>query len=577
MEAGEPDVFVVTDESLYKYKSKLLDQYDVISFKEAMEHFPDADVYVTWNKAAATAKMLTSMLPAEKIHFLEDKDSETKIREMENRNNDSSHFSTAITSTESNITEIEHITPEFLSMIKLPDEKCKQLNYLLVMPIMPEVPAFEFIFQVGIAYVSSALKASGRKVFILNLDLNSSGNPYDLLENEIIKNKIDVVMTGGVSLQFWKIKKIIDVAKMTSPNIVTIVGGILITADPQPVMQALKNADYGVIGEGEITINSLAYALETNNYTPDIDGIVFRRDNKWVVREKYPAIHDLGILPYPDYEGFGYSKYIKKASEYHKRAFINSSRSCTNRCTFCFSKHGKYRRMEIDDVFKLLDWMFSLYPDIRRLHMGDEISFSDPEYAIEFSRRIKPYNLSWRCSLRVDKKITSEMLAAMKDSGNDRILIGIESADNNVLKSMRKRITIEQVEDAIALANEVGATMDGNLIFGDLEEDMNSIIRSLNWYIKHNKNVKGVFMIRVHPGSPLYEIACERNLIKNRVKYVKSYMLPKAKPVNLSKLTESEFVALTSLLNFFNRLQGEDEGGLLKLPTMLEIMNKLEF
>ena len=574
--SGEPDVFVEKDENLDKYKSKLLDKYDVISFKEAMDRFPNADVWVTWRRVGITKKMLIAALPPNKIHFLEDMDSEAELRMMEEDSINKQILQATSSDGTAASAEIANITQEFLSMIKLPDEKCKKLNYLLVMPISESVNRFEFIFHVGIAYISSALKASGRQLFILNLDHVNTGNPYVLLKQEIIRNKIDVIMTGGVSVYFWNIKKIIDAAKEVSPNIKTIVGGIVITSDPAAAMEAFQNADYGIIGEGEITVNSLAYALETNDYMPDINGIVFRKNDEWVVREKYPSVPDLRILPYPDYEGFGYSRYIEKAAGHHKRAFINSSRSCMHRCTFCFNKHGKYRRLSMDDTFKLIDWMLQSYPGIKRLHLGDELSFSTPEYAIEFSRRIKPYKLSWRCSTRVDKRINEEMLIALKNSGCNRILIGIESADNNVLKSMRKGINIEQVEKAIAMANKVGAQMDGNLIFGDLAEDMDSVVHSLNWFIKHRKNVKEMFMIRIHPGSHLYEVACEKNLIKNRADYIKSYMLPGAVPVNLSKLSQSEFSALSFLLKFMNRLQLEGESGFLALPILLKIMNKLQ-
>ena len=538
-EAGEPDLFVEKDENLCIYKNKFLDKYDVVSFKEAMERFPNADVWVTWRKAEKTRKMLSAVLPAEKLHFLED------------RSADSAYH---VIGTRLDTTGISNITPAFLSMIKLLDEKCKKLNYLLVMPVMPRLDQFAFTFQTGIASVSSALKASGRKLFNLNLDLNSSGNPYDLLKNEIIKHKIDVVMTGGVNSQFKSLKQILDTAKEADPNIITVVGGVIVTADPTAAMEAFENADYGVIGEGEITINALAYALETNNYMPDIDGVVFRRNDQWVARVKYPSVPDLSILPYPDYAGFEYSQYLENATGKDKRAFLTTSRSCIYRCTFCFSKHGKYRRLSIDDVFKLIDWVLSLYPSVRRLHLGDEISFSEPEYAIEFSRRIKPYKLNWICTLRADR-VTKEMLVAMKDSGCKGTLIGIESADNSILKSMRKGFTIEQLEKGISIANEVGLRMVGFLLFGDLEETMDTALCSINWYIKHKKNVSGLTMIRIDPGSRLYEIACERDLISNRAEYIRNYKLSGSRLINLSKLTESEFIMLPHLLKIMEALQ----------------------
>ena len=43
--------------------------------------------------------------------------------------------------------------------------------------------------------------------------------------------------------------------KSIAPNVITIVGGGMMTSDPIPAMTALHGvADYGVIGEGEITV-----------------------------------------------------------------------------------------------------------------------------------------------------------------------------------------------------------------------------------------------------------------------------------------------------------------------------------
>ena len=548
--AGIPDVFVEKDENLAKYTTKLLDKYNVVSLNVALARYPDADIWVTYPKAGITRQALIDAgVLAAKIHLLEDRRFDPGYRALA----PAARMNGKLIND-----EIPNITSEFLSMIKLPDENCKMLNYLLVIPAIPRMAsgriASGFVFQIGIAYLSSALKASGRKLFTINLGLPSVNKPYDLLKDEIIKNKIDVVMTGGLNSQFQNLKMIVDIAKNINPNIITILGGIIITADPISTMEAFENADYGVIGEGEITINSLAYALETDDYTPDIEGIVFRQNNQWVAREKYPTVHDLSILPYPDYEGFNYGEHLDNAVGQDKRIFINTSRSCLHRCTFCFNKHGKYRRLQLDDVFKLIDWVLSLYPDAKRLHMGDELSFSKPEYAIEFSHRIKPYKINWQCTLRVDR-VNKEMLVAMKDSGCRMAVIGIESADNNVLKSMRKGLKIEQVEKVLAVANEIGFKMFGFLIFGDPEETMDSVLRSIKWYMKHRKNVENMVVIRIDPGSHLYDIACERGLIANKAEYIKDYKITGSKLINLSKLTESEFKMLPHLLKAVMELE----------------------
>ena len=144
-----------------------------------------------------------------------------------------------------------NVTEEFLSMIKLPEPTGKKLNYLIVMPKQAEKP-FQYVFPTGMGIVAASLKASGRSVFTLNLTYKE--NPMEVLKQTIIKEKIDVVMTGGLSGQYSLLKEIIDTVKSICPDIITAVGGGIITAEPEVAMQALECADYGMIGEGEITI-----------------------------------------------------------------------------------------------------------------------------------------------------------------------------------------------------------------------------------------------------------------------------------------------------------------------------------
>ena len=129
-------------------------------------------------------------------------------------------------------------------------------------------------------------------------------NPIDLLKNEIIRNEIDVVMTGGVSTQFKSIKEIIDISKEVNPDIIAVVGGVIVSADPITAMEAFENADYGVIGEAEITVNSLSYALETRGDAAGEDGTICWRNGEWLINEKFTYVPDINILPFPDYEGF---------------------------------------------------------------------------------------------------------------------------------------------------------------------------------------------------------------------------------------------------------------------------------
>jgi hypothetical protein len=176
--------------------------------------------------------------------------------------------------------------------------------------------------------------------------------------------------------------------------------------------------------------------------------------------------------------------------------------------------------------------------------MADELTFAKKETFIEFCNRIKPYKLKWKCSIHVNI-ITDELLMAAKDSGCNIFVIGVESADDRILKSMHKNVTVEQIENALNSASKLGIVSCSNLIFGDVEETMETVWNSINWRFAYPHI--DMFLVNAYPGTHLYKIACERGIIKDRVRFLKEG----CPYVNVSKLTDDEYNVLPVLLDIY--------------------------
>ncbi|MDR1378054.1 MAG: B12-binding domain-containing radical SAM protein [Synergistaceae bacterium] len=444
----------------------------------------------------------------------------------------------------------EHVTQEFLDIIKLPSPDGKRLNYLIVMPRMAERDDISYPFPYGLCIVSSALKASGRNVFTLNL--NYKQNHLEHLRNFIIDNSIDVVLSGGLSGQYAILKEIFDTAKSVDTDIVTICGGGIITADPLVAMQAFETADYGVIGEGEITVNELAYAIETNADSARICGVA----TKSGVLPTRGEIANLDCLPFPNYDGFEFELLVRDGLYSSDRfatiaANVAISRSCPYNCTFCFHSSGKkYRRRSLDNVFEELDWLIAKYK-LTHFTFADELFIGNAEFITGFCERIKPYNLTWGAQTRVDT-VSVEILSRLKDAGCSMILFGVESADNSILKSMRKNITVEQIDAAFDAAKQVGLWARGNIIFGDLEETRETIVHSLNWWKAHQNWTIYLLWIYTFPGSHLYKTAIKRGIISDPVKYLKDNRMQ----INVSKIPDKEYWDMVVNVELFQWLYG---------------------
>jgi len=100
------------------------------------------------------------------------------------------------------------------------------LNCLLVMPRSVMKKGEGYIFPSGIAYVSSSMKKE-KDFRVINLNLNHTDEAIEtIIKQYIEKYAIDVVLTGGLSIQFIALKQIVACVKKLNPQIITIMGGI---------------------------------------------------------------------------------------------------------------------------------------------------------------------------------------------------------------------------------------------------------------------------------------------------------------------------------------------------------------
>lgn len=414
------------------------------------------------------------------------------------------------------------------------------MNYCIVMPRLARDNDASYAFPIGMAYVSSALKATKRNVITYNLNYKE-GTTEELLKELIEKHDIDVIASGGLTIQYPELREIFELSKKIKPNITTWVGGGIITASPLPAMEALEYADYGMIGEGEITICELAEAMEGKRTFESVDGLIYKdaEHNKWHITKPRQEIQDLDSIPFPDYEGFEYEQLLDKANfelSGEDCGMVSFSRSCPFNCTFCFHPSGsKYRKRSLESILKEVDYLIDRY-DIKSLYISDELFALRTEDFDAFCTAMKDRGLTYMIALRVDM-VNPDMIQKLKESGCRYVGFGLESADNTILASMRKHITVEQIDAALTMCREANLHAQGNFIFGDEAETVETYHNTLTWWKQHPEYTIKLGYISVYPGSILYKNACKKGIIKDEVEFIRQG----CPQINVSKLTEDEY------------------------------------
>lgn len=456
------------------------------------------------------------------------------------------------------------------------------MKIILIMP-KASIKGLPYDISIGMGSLSAVLKRAGHSVLLLNL--NHYDSSTEELAHAIKSYQPDVIGTGGMSFSYPLLQKYLRLAKATCPDAKTIVGGMVVTSQPDVVFNGL-GADVAVIGEAEETIVELMDAFSGNRDLASVKGIIYQdeKTDALVTTPPRPLIQDLDSLPWPDYEGMEMDKFVNLRGNtddggllfsHHdspRMIPIMTSRGCPFKCTFCCYElvETKYRTRSLDNVMAEIEYLVDRFK-INTLFISDDLFSLKKSRMIEFCERIKPLNLNWTCSIRV-KPLDREQLILMRDSGCKAVGFGIESASPDVLMSMKKKITVADIDEALKTTHEVGIGIGGNLIFGDPAETRETVMESLKWFTDNPQYIIRISMVGYHPGTVIYRDALARGLIEDKIEYLEKSEFE----INGTEIPDDAYTKLGPFLRLFNSNIGitgkitsvtEQGNGLMTLET----------
>jgi anaerobic magnesium-protoporphyrin IX monomethyl ester cyclase len=430
-----------------------------------------------------------------------------------------------------------------------------KLNVLYVIPrYKTYCMADHYVMPLGILYVSAYVKRAGvANIHTLNLN-HIKGEEFEILDSYITAHQINVVGVGGLSGEYTDISRMAQYVKRINKETRVVVGGGIMTADPEITMTAIPEADFGIIGEGELTMMELLVALTKGNDAEQVDGLIIRKGDRLKMTSRRKEITDLNSLPFPDYEGFNYGEYLKAnldmsdEGKKYSQVSVIGGRSCKYNCTFCFHPSGTtYRQRSLDSIFAEIDYLVEHY-DISYIALREELFATDNCRVADFCKRMENYDFDWSIQLRIDS-INQELVDLLKDTRCRYVFVGVESASDEVLKSMRKGINLKQIETALGMLKDAGLNSRSGVIFGDTVETYDTAMFTLDWYMQNcNRYRMFVDMIIAFPGSTLYKRACQSGVISDPVKFLQNG----CPIVNVSKMDNQQFADLVHKIEKVN-------------------------
>jgi anaerobic magnesium-protoporphyrin IX monomethyl ester cyclase len=334
------------------------------------------------------------------------------------------------------------------------------MKIVLVAPPYPleEIPSP----PLGICYAAAACEAAGAEVVILDYIVRKY--TPEKLTAELDALKPDAIGTSSVTMNFTAAADIMRRAKKNNPSVITMMGGPHVSFDIENTLTTYPEIDLIVIGEGEETLKELVPRLSTRDSWHGIKGIAFKEKGKIVFTEPRELIQDLDTLPLP-------ARHLLPMSRYLALGFpvsIITSRGCPNRCIFCqgrrmvgYKVRHRKPKLVVDEIKDILSYGWT------RINIADDIFTANKERVLEICSEIKKRAVSftWSAFARVNT-VDREIIEAMREAGCDSVSFGIESGNPEMLKRIKKGITLDQARKATKYCKDAGMITHASFMVG---------------------------------------------------------------------------------------------------------------
>lgn len=362
----------------------------------------------------------------------------------------------------------------------------------------------------GPSMIAGLLKGLGYRVTLL--DQRDTYDPEDL------RTKIgdfDILGFSTFGDSFNYLKRACEVVKEARPDLPVILGGPLISSHPLFIMQNVQ-ADYAVVGEGELTLTEFMDWFSRNEHARDIGtihGLVWRSPGgEWQQNAPRGQIKDLDATPFQDF-----SVWERFKDKVIPEIFMSYSRGCIANCTFCYRAFPRLAAKSIERVRREIEY-YKQY-NFRFVWWSDLTFITDKDYvhrlmdgawtahdfrSVIFSRVVG---------------IDVPVLQHMVDRGLDLVLYGMESVSKSTLNNYHKGITKNSIVDSIYISREAGVKIGGLFIIGaptDTREAMDEMID----FCAEFKEVTRVKYLSAIPGTQDYRKFVKTGVIKDELAHL---------------------------------------------------------
>jgi len=302
-------------------------------------------------------------------------------------------------------------------------------------------------------------------------------------------------------------------------NCPAILVGPYFSINPKNTLSKSKRIKYGVDSEFEYPILEFLQGKnprEINNFLVKENNVVKKNKNR-----PYLNTEELDNIPFIS-EFFHHHlnfRYYRAPSEHHPFVDLMTGRGCYwGLCTYCLWVHSYikgriYNVRSVNSVIEEFKFIERHMPYVRSVMIQDDTFPADRARQFSEAKLKAEVELPWSCYARGD--LDFDTLKLMKRANCRNLHVGFESADNKILKNVKKGLTKERMTRFAEDAKRAGLRIHGDFAIGFPGESIGSIEKTIEWACQIRPETAQFQLMIPFPGTPFHEELKRDNCLLN--------------------------------------------------------------
>jgi len=376
-------------------------------------------------------------------------------------------------------------------------------------------------YPIWLAYAAGVLMKKGHNVLLL--DALAKGWDFEETLIKIKEFKPDLVVVDSSTPSINNDVQFVDDVKKNLPNVKIVLVGTHPSALPEETFAMSASIDFIARHEYDYTLRDLATAIENKKGLQKILGLSYREFSHVYNNPDRSLIQNLDELPFVSevYKKFLDAGDYRYALARHPMIQVMSSRGCPNMCTFCSLPQTfmgrKFRARSPENFVGELEWIAKNMPEIKEIFIEDDTFTVSKQRVLDICDLIdqRHLNIVWSVNARAD--IPFDVLKRMKEAGCRMLIVGYESGSDEILKNIKKGMTVKLAAIFTRNAKRAGLKIFGCFMIGLPGDNKETIDQTFKFAKKLNPDMVFFQQAVPFPGTEFYEwVKSNRFLTSNK-------------------------------------------------------------